>query len=242
MPLVKPPREISALALGTYYPPKVTNTPDDADALRTLAWLVKNKYPRRPRVCRIDYPGHPSGQQVLRNQAKACAYIAKLCAARWARICEELGLPANGQLDLVPIPSSEVTADTLLTARWGARDLARALAARGLGKAVGAVVNRVKLKAAHETEGRHTASKLHANFQARRKPTQPVLLIDDILTQGRHVAAMDEMLKAPDSIAVLAVGFTEAAHCDSCLSWLAKTVSRRGLLHVRATDPVRVRI
>ena len=66
-------------------------------------------------------------------------------------ICEELELPASGKLDLVPIPSSAVTRDTIDRTPWGAARLAAAMQRRGLGELKPYVHNAVAQKADHES-------------------------------------------------------------------------------------------
>jgi hypothetical protein len=97
---------------------------------------------------------------------------------------------------------------------------------RGLGEHKPYVCNSEAGKADHESSSdeRHSAAELFENYEVCDLPQRPVLYVDDVFTQGRHLAAIDECLRRPSRAGVLVVGFTDYDYRESCLEWRAKDV------------------
>jgi hypothetical protein len=221
-------RRFKVVGLGSYYKQGGSVQPEGAAAMRSLAFLVKNKWPSSTS---IQHPEHPRQQPVFLNTpAGACRYAAEIVAARWRDIWALLDLPPQ-QLTLVPVPSSVVTADTKdqTDVRWGARAFARELQAANLGTVQECVVNRV----AKESGKQPPASEVLANFAVLSRPTGPVLYVDDVATRGNHLAAIDEALGRPALVGALAVAVTEMVETESALSGRLKQVSYSAMYDVR---------
>lgn len=235
MPKTGVPRALKALALGTYYGKKVSNPAPDARQIQQLSYQVKQKSRYPLSRTQITYPGQKPTW--VSNQREACDLIAQIWAVAWAEICEHLGVPADGSVILVPVPSSEVTLGTLATARWGAAKLAAAMQRAGLGVIMKCVVNKAATAAVHESEDRQTALQLFQNYQVTQLPDGPVVYVDDIFTQGHHIAAMDECLRRPKQAGVLVIAFTELEHRATCLELRAKRLEYTSLSsHIAVLD------
>jgi hypothetical protein len=213
-------RTLRILGLGTYYGKKADEPAPDADQLRRLAWHVKAKWKLGP--VRVTYQGMP--QTLLWNQHQACEFVAEFWANVWEALCDYFEVPNNGDVDLVPVPSSEVTKDNFRTARWGADKIAAAMQRRKLGTVKHCVVNRTSTQPSHESVERQTAKEIFDNYEVIARPQRHVLYIDDIFTQGRHLAALDSVLQRPAIAGMLVIGFTDYEHRATCLDLRGKTL------------------
>lgn len=211
-------KQIRAVATGTYYPPRAeaANGAEHVRPMRGLVYLVKaNRMPPEPSW--INNPAHPGGQAVLlRNQAEACAYLAEIVEAKIDRIRDNMGW-GNTPLAFVPLPSSSVTRDTVETARWPARELARELERRGLGAARICVVN--ALAGESKIGGvRVPPSAIARNTVAMRQvpPGELPVYVDDVITRGERLAGTDHVLCPHRQSAAFVVAFTEAFEARDC--------------------------
>ncbi len=208
-------RSIPGLALGTYYAvnAEAARSSAHASSMRELVYLVKNN--RVPPLTPRKIP-HPELKQTV-SVEDAPRYIADLMAPHFDEHAAILGLARDENLKLVPIPSSSVTFDTIATDRWPAYKLAQELARKGLAPAVPAVVNQVPSKA--KTTGHRRSPQVIGsgyNVWRQRRPETSVLFIDDVLTHGDNLIAMDRALGCPNHVAVLVVALTDSLPVTDC--------------------------
>ena len=213
-------RVIRGLALGTYYAVGASagSGSPNASEMRGLVYAVKNNRarPNPPQlIAHSRHPAAPRGVWVDRNNA--VDYVAAIVAKHLRKICARLQLDAEDAI-LVPTPSSTVVRSTIETDRWPALRLARAFEAAGLGQCRIAAVNRQAMPSKTSGAARRTTGEILGNLDAIELPTrkQPIVLIDDVITKGRRVAALDTALSRPAEICVLVVGMTDVDAITDC--------------------------
>jgi hypothetical protein len=165
--------------------------------MRGLFYRVKDNNPalQARRGESVNHPSHPTGKaQTIQTADSARRYVAEIFNAHRQRILELLGLGGR-VIGLVPIPSSKTTRSTM-TDGWNASRLAEALAAGG-GGTVRACVAWKSPRAARHQGGKGTpAGELAGNIDLIEMPPQneALLYVDDLLTWGNHIAAIDHVL------------------------------------------------
>lgn len=200
------------MSLGTYCDNNHPKPGSNSFAIRELSYRVKDDYRYPPRSLKINHPNHPAGREVtIDSQSAACEYAAGVIAALFPRFPSEYGPAA-----LVPVPSSDVTRATMASARWGSLALCRALERVGFGATTPCVVFKQKKASGYKTGNKPKASELRKLLEviptAAPAPGQAVLYVDDILSKGAHVAAIDDILSphAPGRLrCAFAIGYTE---------------------------------
>lgn len=128
-------RTIRGVALGTYYAAgaKAAKATPNASQMRGLVYAVKdNRDPPNPKQL-VGHPLHPSSRPVAVDRDNAIEYVTAMLARRVSRLASFFGATDARAIALVPVPSSEVTAKTIETARFRTLRLCRALAGVGLG-------------------------------------------------------------------------------------------------------------
>jgi predicted amidophosphoribosyltransferase len=142
--------------------------------------------------------------------------VAEIFNARRQRIFEVLGLTGRN-VALVPIPSSKTTRDTL-AAGWNASRLADALAAGGGGVVRPCVAWRTATRSRAEGGDEVPAEELVRNIEIVAPPPadEALLLVDDLLTWGNHIAAVDHALSGERPCAAFTVATTDAKSCADC--------------------------
>jgi hypothetical protein len=213
-------RKIRGLALGTYYAIGASGgaSSPHASEMRGLVYAVKNNRlrPNPPQV--IAHSRHPAAARgVWVDRNNAVDYVAAIVAKHLGKICARLQLDPNDAV-LVPIPSSTVVRSTIDTDRWPALKLARAFEAVGLGRCRIAAVNRTPMPSKTSGAARRTTSGILANLEAVERLTKrsSIVLVDDVVTRGRRVAALDIALGRPAAICVIVVGITDADAVPDC--------------------------
>lgn len=190
-------RLIRGVALGTYYAAQADaarSTPN-ATAMRGLVYAVKdNREPPNKRQP-IAHPLHPSPRLVWVDRDSAIEYVTAMLAQRIQALARAFGATDPREIALVPVPSSEVTAATIETARFRTLRLCRALAGVGLGTVAVLAVQRAAVVAKTKDRGpRRTADQILAGF-VRTPIAVPrsavIVLVDDNVQSGTSVAALD---------------------------------------------------
>ena len=207
-------RTIRGLALGTYYAKgadAARETPN-ASAMRGLVYAVKdNREPPNPKQW-INHPLHPAGRPVQVDRTNAIEYVTALLTTRIGKLTKFFDVEDPRAITLVPVPSSEVTASTIETARFRTLRLCRALAGVGLGGVAVLAVQR-KPVTAKTTGNRRSADEI-LNGLARTSVSIPrgttIVLVDDNVQSGSSIAALDKLLGASRPTAAFAVAVTDA--------------------------------
>lgn len=209
-------RAIRGLALGTYFAAgadAARSTPN-ASHMRGLVYAVKDNRtpPNKPQA--IEHPLHPSEHAVMVDRTNAIEYVTAMLANRIARLAQVFGTDDPRALTLVPVPSSEVTAATIETARFRTLRLCRALAGVGLGTVAVLAVQRKPVVAKTSNRGpRRTADQVLAGLTRTNVPmprSGAIVLVDDNVQSGNSIAAVDRLLGANRDTFAFAVAVTDA--------------------------------
>lgn len=202
---------IVGVAVGTYYATgaaAATKTPN-AEAMRHLIWALKDNREPPIEAHLIAHPSHPRGPTWV-DRDSAPAYLGAIASHRRARILASLELDPERTL-LIPVPSSEATSRTLRSCRWPARKLAYALQGAGLGKVVIAVVQRTRRVAKTAAKEPRTIAEIAAGFEpVGVRPVGPLLLVDDVVTTGKSLLAMAQVLGRSRGVRAFVAGLTSA--------------------------------
>jgi hypothetical protein len=202
-------RVIPVLNLGTYFKVNSPVAATDADDMRAFVYLCKDNQ-RAYSTFTFQHPNHPQNQLFsFSTPQQAWSYFAEAVSAGglWTMALASLKRRVNS-IALVPVPAS-CTTSTTTGERWGAKGLAEALARKGLGRVVQAAVN---IEATEATRGkRRTASEINKNLRWYEEPRvgETVVYIDDVLTWGKHIAALDCFLGKPPGALAIAVACTD---------------------------------
>lgn len=209
-------RTIRGLALGTYYAAgaDAARVTPNASSMRGLVYAVKDNRspPNKPQA--IAHPLHPSPHAVMVDRTNAIEYVTAMLAHRIAQLARVFGTDDPRALTLVPVPSSEVTATTIETARFRTLRLCRALAGVGLGTVAVLAVQRAPVAAKTSHRGpRRTAEPILAGFARTSMPAPKsgaIVLVDDNVQSGNSIAALDRLLGARRDTFAFAVAVTDA--------------------------------
>ncbi len=207
-------RVIKGLALGTYYAPRSTggNSTPHASPMRGLLYAVKdNRTPPNARQP-IAHPRHPSSAPVRVDRTNAIEYVAAIVTRYRAKIAAFFDA-ADAPITLVPVPSSDVTLDTIETARFPTLRLCRALAGAGLGDVRILAAQAGRLPPKHEGND-YTAVELRGNLR-RTSTAAPrsgvIVYVEDNVHRGRSIIALDQLVGGPARVAVFTVALTDSA-------------------------------
>lgn len=199
---------------GTYY---TKNNPDPgphAHEMKNFAYWLKAKW-----SCEKIQMGHPlhPGEflEPIANSAAAYDYMAEMVEANIKDIRGHLDLK-NYILEFIPVPSSDVTRPTVHTARWSGREIASRLQDKGLGKMGLHVVNKYAIKSKGDgADASCDALAQHYEVIGQINEQAMQVYIDDVLTWGKHVAAMHIALGLPDDASLLAAARTDKGSHDA---------------------------
>lgn len=246
------PRDLSelqyvfAVALGTYYTPDSPAARDakNVSSMRGLTYFVKNNRPKPPDPQYVNHPRHPKGRVRITTAAQAYDYIVDAYAAgdrQRLRRALDLGSWGADEVALVPIPTSQTTDATDTTKPWPGLELARRLERLGLGTLCVAAVNANARpsKTSGSSARKPTADELAENLVVieRLRRFERVVYVDDVITHGRSVVAMDAVLSPKKRCSALAVAFNDGSACADCFD-----VRRRRIHFDRDVVPWRVEI
>lgn len=210
-------RTIRGLALGTYYAAgaNAAKRSPNASHMRGLVYAVKdNREPPNAKQW-IAHPLHPAGHPVQVDRSNAIEYVTAMLATRIPKLTKFFKADDPRAITLVPVPSSEVTASTIETARFRTLRLCRALEGVGFGRlAVLAVQKKAvlaKTKGHRRTADEILAGLVRTSVAIPRSTT--IVLVDDNVQSGSSIAALDKLLGATRPTAAFAVAVTDSAEC-----------------------------
>ena len=214
-------RSIRGVALGTYYAAgaNAAKATPNASAMRGLVYAVKdNRDPPNPKQF-VAHPLHPSPRPVAIDRTNAIEYITAMLARRISKLASFFGAEDPRAITLVPVPSSEVTAATVETARFRTLRLCRALEGVGLGTVAVLAVQR-KMVIAKTKGSRRTADQILDGL-VRTSILIPrsnvIVLVDDNVHSGNSLAALDRLLGASRPTSAFAVAVTDSHECKDAL-------------------------
>lgn len=223
-------RRIACYSFGIYYKhrsPHVHGV-SNVHPMRDLVYLVKNNRDRQSPAT-LPHPSTPDAGAVrVESPKRACAYVAAALIACWSRVQQALQL-GGAQIALVPVPSSEVDESSIETARWPGRELARELERRGCGTTCLCVVNSAGHQPKHSS-GRVAAPDLAQRLRLIATPPTgaTVVYVDDLITWGDHLAAIDRFMGEPGDLGrALSVGVTadRGRAITDCLQAQTRTIA-----------------
>ena len=222
-------RTIRGLALGTYFAKgaNAARVTPNSSSMRGLVYAVKdNRTPPNPKQL-IDHPLHPSGRAIQVDRTNAVEYVTAMLTTRIAKLTRFFKVDDPRAITLVPVPSSEVTAATIETARFRTLRLCRALAGVGLGTVAVLAVQREPVSA-KTTGTRRTADQILEGL-ARTSVAIPrsttIMLVDDNVQSGSSIAALDKLLGASRPTAAFAVAVTDSDEYVDAMKARAFTIA-----------------
>lgn len=204
--------QVIAVGLGTVFTvqgAKHTSS-KNTDPMQTLAWLAKdNRPPESRKIGHVNHKHHPGKGRTLRTPQDAYIYAAEIFEAHWRKTLDALGL-AKWPIALVPVPASCTTRESPQGERWPARAFAEQLETRGLGTVRGCVVNRKPTDAQTNSRVRIPAKKIAANLVQLGAPKrgEAVVFVDDVVTWGARMAAMNHVLAWEGPASAVCIAFT----------------------------------
>jgi hypothetical protein len=206
--------QLVALGLGTLYTVQGAKHSNSTNIgpMQTLAWLVKdNRPPDERKTGRVAHKWHPDkASRLLETPQDAYEYAAEIYTSTAKRALDVLGLP-KWSIALVPAPASCTTKVASSHGRWPALAMAKALEVRGFGRVVPCLVNKKATDEQTLAPGKRTpAHEIASNMEIVAKPPSghAVLFVDDVITWGRRLAAMNHVLQWRGPTAALCVAFT----------------------------------
>jgi hypothetical protein len=209
-------RVIPVTSFSTYYKPRSPNAGANAWDVRWLVWWAKDDPAKRKQDLWIRHPGHPSGKTTRINSgAGAQLYSAEIMSWHMPGIRKWLGLDGR-PIAFVPVPSSSVTQATSHTGRWSGREIGRYLQARGDGRLCLPMVNHrpIPPKAAGNDP---SVEELYRNYRAIASVPRgyQIVYLDDTVTWGSHLAALDLALGEPEGAAAICIACTDSTERDA---------------------------
>lgn len=196
--------------------------------MRWLLWWAKNNPKKECRDQFVCHPLHPDPEGlVIDSPGAAYDYMAEMVVARIGDVREDFEIEDDEEILFVPVPSSSVTRINRFGARWSGREIGERLEQARVGTLGLLAVNKRILES--KTAGaRYTYEELRENYVVLQQPPpgMRVIYVDDILTRGKHVAALDSRLGSPPKAGLLCFGCTDTANHDA-YDVQIRTVTRR---------------
>lgn len=232
---------LPVLGLGTYYTNRGIERNGDvpgAHELRQWAFQAKDTGSTGEVVVH-----HPSSQDparyVLKSAANAWWYAAAVGRHLIPESFEGLDFPSD-QTILVPVPASCTTRATAAQ-RWPALGMARALEAAGIGRVVQSVFFKESREQSHSRSSRDSADELLDALDVDRSQfSSPILhhviYLDDLLTWGKHMAAVHEALGRPKNAMGFTIGCTDSSRVANALAPRLRMVSYKTLDNIEVID------
>jgi hypothetical protein len=204
-------REIPYFSLGTYYTTRAQTEGPNAFEMRNLVYHAKDNN-RGAAIVNVGHAWHP-GEFAERV---ACAtdawdYVADMIAANKEAIFGALGLPRNPLIQWVPVPSSVMVRWNHRQVRCCGREIGARLEARGIGSLAMLVCNK------QPSNGITTIEQFYDNYELLAHPNREAwqIYLDDVLTWGKHVAALDRFLGEPNEAKLLTIARTDKGEHDA---------------------------
>jgi hypothetical protein len=179
--------------------------------MRWLLWWAKNDPEKKCREQWLQHPFHPANRPLLINSPQtAYDYCTALVIATNPDLREDFKIGTHEKILFVPVPSSSATRANWQTVRWSGREIGQRLEKAGLGT-LGILAVNQKPMIQKTKGGKASYQELHDNYQLLYTVPKGyrVVYLDDILTHGAHVAALDAKLGSPEKAGCLCFGLTE---------------------------------
>ncbi|MDI1451792.1 hypothetical protein [Polyangium sp. 6x1] len=202
-------RRIPGYAVGSYYKLGSPLAGLNANPMRGLVYLVTNQR-KEPIPSSIQHPLHPGRTMMrLETPASAYAYVADIVAVHERDVRSALGI-TKPNIALVPIPAANVVRGNRTTDRWPSRDLALELERLGFGKVRPCVVHKdaMRPRFSYEEDPAHDLAQ-NLVIIGRPMPNEAVVYVDDIVTSGDRVAAIDQALGQPPTAGIVTTALSE---------------------------------
>lgn len=212
-------RIVPVVSLGTYF---AKGSPcSGANRYRMTGFFFRVKGNRTLTGSEsVNHRWHPADSvRELTTPDTARKYAAEIFAARRDHILETLELD-GADLAIVPVPSSKTTPVTAANG-WGTLALAQAFARHGFGT----VRPCVAFKEPHKSKTERTTGDLDLPADELRRalvrvgdlPERNVVIVDDLLTFGRHVAAVSDFIHPNRRIGAVTIACTDGVSVDDCM-------------------------
>jgi hypothetical protein len=205
---------VPVVAVGTYYKYKSPAAGPNAGSMQGLVWHAKqNRSPPLADKWQLHHPRHPAGTPVaVGNGPQAYAYAANVlhavAAVAWLN-------PGSLPVALIPVPASNTTRATMQTGRWPARELANELAQRGVGRVCLALAQKVGTESQKGARGKMLPLLENLEVVALPHASEFVVYVDDVITYGEHVAAVDRVLRPTGVSGAVVIGITHSVTRDA---------------------------
>lgn len=202
-------RRIPGYAIGSYYKLGSPLAGLNANPMRGLVYLVTNQR-KEPIPSSIQHPLHPGNKMArLESPAMAYAYAADIVAVHERDVRSALSI-SRPNIALVPIPAANVVRQNRTTDRWPSRDLALEFERLGFGKLRPCVVHKdaMRPRFSYEEEPAHELAQ-NLVIIGRPMPNEAVIYVDDIVTSGDRIAAIDQALGQPASAGIVTTAISE---------------------------------
>lgn len=203
-------RRIPGYAVGSYYKLGTPLAGLNANPMRGLVYLVTNQR-KEPIPSSIQHPLHPGRSMMrLETPSAAYAYVADIVAVHERDVRTALTI-TKPNIALVPIPAANVVRGNRATDRWPSRDLALELERLGFGKVRPCVVHKdaMRPRFSYEEDPAHELAQ-NLVIIGRPMPNEAVVYVDDLVTTGDRVAAIDHALGQPPSAGIVTTALAEA--------------------------------
>jgi len=240
-------RTIRGIALGTYFAAgaDAAKATPNSSQMRGLVYAVKDNREPPNKKQLVDHPLHPARRPIFVDRTNAIEYVTAMLANRVPRLAKFFGADDPRSITLVPVPSSEVTATTIETARFRTLRLCRALAGVGFGNV--AVLATQRERVVPKTRGmRRSADEILRGLIRTAIPmprSTTIVLVDDNVQSGKSIATVDRILGGARETCAFAVAVTDAQKCSDALQPRRFTIeydAESSTLDVRcAPDPQR---
>jgi hypothetical protein len=202
-------RRISGYAVGSYYKLGSPLAGLNANPMRGLVYLVTNQR-KEPIPSSIQHPLHPGNRMMrLETPANAYAYVAEIVAVHQRDVRTALAI-TRPNIALVPIPAANVVRGNRATDRWPSRDLALELERLGFGKVRPCVVHKdaMRPRFSYEEDPAHELAQ-NLVIIGRPMPNEAVVYVDDIVTSGDRISAIDQALGQPAGAGIMTTALAE---------------------------------
>ncbi|HWA29075.1 MAG TPA: hypothetical protein VG734_25720 [Lacunisphaera sp.] len=186
--------------------------------MRKLVWWAKADPSKNTQADWVDHPWHSGPALFVNGHAVAYNYVAQMVSQNILAIRHHLGV-GDAHLQFIPVPSSDVLQATARTARWSGREIATRLAKLGVGSVGPLIVNRQpmpkKNQGANPTFTEIRKNLVQAVGHGAFLPNSRVVYIDDVVTNGNHIAALDDFCGSRLGATAICIASTDSIPRDA---------------------------
>jgi hypothetical protein len=174
--------------------------------MQILTWVSKDNRPGNPTRGPVAHPR--AGEKYLDSAQAAYDYVAKIYESLWPDVLSTFGIGRAEPVTFLPVPSTDYVVGRQAT-RFPAHALASALVSRGLGTGVNPGF---AWRAAHAPRTAGTPSRppeaIVADLVAcGPAPSGRIVLVDDMMTHGNHLAAVHSLV--PSTVGAVCLAFAQ---------------------------------